>query len=138
MAYTNSMGEKYVTNWTKSLDVFAMGWLIRQICGDFFTDISKDEMVRYDEEKWKMGFPLNTTLPHETHKACLYEALDAMLHRDISKNYLQDKRKTAEWWAHYFKDQLMVDPIVCMWSIESKPLAKSHPDGPRDVMEDRW
>ncbi|KAL2644162.1 hypothetical protein R1flu_011749 [Riccia fluitans] len=87
MAYTNSEGGKYVTNFTKSTDFFAMGWLIKQICGDFFTDMSHDEIVRYDEEKWKMGFPRDRAPPHRTHRDHLQEALDAMLHRDISKNY---------------------------------------------------
>ncbi|KAL2624184.1 hypothetical protein R1flu_008429 [Riccia fluitans] len=138
MAFHNSNGEKYFTTFIQSTDLFAMGWLLKQICGNFFTDMSKDEKERYDEEKWKMGFPRNRAPPHRTHRDQLQEALDAMLHRDISRNYQRHERKTAEYWANFFKEQLMVDPTICMRPIESKPLAKHHPDGPRDLYEDKW
>ncbi|KAL2613743.1 hypothetical protein R1flu_025435 [Riccia fluitans] len=72
------------------------------------------------------------------HKDQLKEALDAMLHRDISKNYQRHEWKTAEYWANFFKDQLMVDSTICMRPIESKPRAKHHPDGPIDLYEDKW
>ncbi|KAL2621727.1 hypothetical protein R1flu_001932 [Riccia fluitans] len=50
MAFRNSNGEKYVTTFTQSTDLFAMGWLLKQICRNFFTDMSKDEKESYDEE----------------------------------------------------------------------------------------
>ncbi|KAL3698758.1 hypothetical protein R1sor_012834 [Riccia sorocarpa] len=66
-AYTGDDGKQYLTNWTKSTDVFAMGWLIREIC-----------------------------------------------------------------------DQLMVDPTICMRPIESTKRGVKHPDGPRDIKENKW
>ncbi|KAL3694655.1 hypothetical protein R1sor_008306 [Riccia sorocarpa] len=135
-AYTGEDGKQYITYWTKSTDVFAMGWLIREICGDFFIDMSREEKLEYDREKWAMGYPTTSEPPHQTHRLRLKEALDAMVYLNISS--LRDHRKTAEYWAHYFIDQLMVDPTICMRPIESTKRAAKHPDGPRDIKENKW
>ncbi|KAL3695176.1 hypothetical protein R1sor_008827 [Riccia sorocarpa] len=135
-AYTGDDGKQYITYWTKSTDVFAMGWLIREICGDFFIDMSRQEKLEYDREKWAMGYPTTSKPLHQTHRLRLKEALDAMVYLNISS--LRDHRKTAEYWAHYFIDQLMVDPTICMRPIESTKRAAKHPDGPRDIKENKW
>ncbi|KAL3675863.1 hypothetical protein R1sor_025811 [Riccia sorocarpa] len=135
-AFTGEDGKQYITYWTKSTDVFAMGWLIREICGDFFIDMSREEKLEYDREKWAMGYPTTSEPPYQTHRLRLKEALDAMVYLNISS--LRDHRKTAEYWAHYFIDQLMVDPTICMRPIESTKRAAKHPDGPRDIKENKW
>ncbi|KAL3685710.1 hypothetical protein R1sor_003732 [Riccia sorocarpa] len=135
-AFTGEDGKHYITYWTKSTDVFAMGWLIREICGDFFIDMSREEKLEYDREKWAMGFPTTSEPAHQTHRLRLKEALDAMVYLNISS--LRDHRKTAEYWAHYFIDQLMVDPTICMRPIEFTKRAAKHPDGPRDIKENKW
>ncbi|KAL3691810.1 hypothetical protein R1sor_005461 [Riccia sorocarpa] len=103
-AYTGDDGKQYITYWMKSTYVFAMGWLIREICGDFFIDMSREEKLEYDREKWAMGYPTTSEPPHQTHR----------LH------------------------QLMVDPTICMRPIESTKRAAKHPDGPRDIKENKW
>ncbi|KAL3682352.1 hypothetical protein R1sor_000374 [Riccia sorocarpa] len=103
-AYTGDDGKQYITYWMKSTDVFAMGWLIREICGDFFIDMSREEKLEYDREKWAMGYPTTSEPPHQTHR----------LH------------------------QLMVDPTICMRPIESTKRAAKHPDGPKDIKENKW
>ncbi|KAL3694230.1 hypothetical protein R1sor_007881 [Riccia sorocarpa] len=77
-AFTGEDGKQYIIYWTKSTDVFAMGWSIRQICGDFFIDMSREEKLEYDREKWAMGYPTTSEPPHQTHRLRLKEALDAM------------------------------------------------------------
>ncbi|KAL3702546.1 hypothetical protein R1sor_020568 [Riccia sorocarpa] len=119
-AFTGEYGKQYITYWTKSTDVFAMGWLIREICGDFFIDMSREEKLEYDREKWAMGYPTTSEPPHQKHRLRL------------------NHRKTAVYWAHYFIDQLMVDPTICMRPIESTKRAAKHPDGPRDIKENKW
>ncbi|KAL3682308.1 hypothetical protein R1sor_000330 [Riccia sorocarpa] len=135
-AFTGEDGKQYITYWTKSTDVFAMGWLIREICGDFFIEMSREEKLEYDREKWAMGYPTTSEPPHQTHRLRLKEALDAIVYLNISS--LRDHRKTAEYWAHYFIDQLMVDPTICMRPIESTKRAAKHPDGLRDIKENKW
>ncbi|KAL3685525.1 hypothetical protein R1sor_003547 [Riccia sorocarpa] len=108
----------------------------REICGDFFIDMSREEKLEYDQRKWAMGYPTTSEPPHQTHRLRLKEALDAMVYLNISS--LRDHRKTAEYWAHYFIDQLMVDPTICMRPIESTKRAAKHPDGPRDIKENKW
>ncbi|KAL3697669.1 hypothetical protein R1sor_011745 [Riccia sorocarpa] len=106
---------KYVTHvpfqWTQELET----WL------------TSDQFHSWtdDREKWAMGYPTTSELPHQTHRLRLKEALDAMVYLNISS--LQDHRKTAEYWAHYFIDQLMVDPTICMRPIESTKRAAKHP-----------
>ncbi|KAL3694677.1 hypothetical protein R1sor_008328 [Riccia sorocarpa] len=100
-AYTGDDGKQYITYWTKS-NVFAMGWLIREICGDFFIDMSREEKLEYDREKWAMGYPTTSEPP--------------IKHIDF----------------------LMVDPTICMRPIESTKRAAKHPDGPRDIKENKW
>ncbi|KAL3680113.1 hypothetical protein R1sor_023069 [Riccia sorocarpa] len=34
-------------------------------------------------------------------------------------------------------DQLMVNPLVCQHPLESKPRAKKHPDGPKEIGKDK-
>ncbi|KAL3675624.1 hypothetical protein R1sor_025572 [Riccia sorocarpa] len=135
-ACTGEDGKQYITYWTKSTDLFAIRWLIREICGDFFIDMSREEKLEYDREKWAMGYPTTSEPRHQTHRLRLKEALDAMVYLNISS--LRDHRKTAEYWTHYFIDQLMVDPTICMRPIESTKRAAKHPDGPRDIKENKW
>ncbi|KAL3681809.1 hypothetical protein R1sor_024765 [Riccia sorocarpa] len=94
------------------------------------------EKLEYDRDKWAMGYPTTNEPPHQTHRLRLKEALDAMVYLNISS--LRDHRKTAEYWAHYFIDQLMVDHTICMRPIESTKRAAKHPDGPRDIKENKW
>ncbi|KAL3683148.1 hypothetical protein R1sor_001170 [Riccia sorocarpa] len=83
-AFTGEDGKQYITYWTKSTDVFAMGWLIREICGDFFIHMSREEKLEYDREKWAIGYPTTSEPPHQTHQLRLKEALDAMVYLNIS------------------------------------------------------
>ncbi|KAL3681245.1 hypothetical protein R1sor_024201 [Riccia sorocarpa] len=137
-AFHGDDGKQYLTNWTKSTDVFAMGWLIREICGDFFIDMSREEKLEYDREKWNMGYPTTSEPPHQTHRLRLKDDSDAMLYRNISS--LRDHRKIAEYWTNYLKftDLLMVDPTICMRPIESKQRVAKHQEGPRDIKENKW
>ncbi|KAL3700111.1 hypothetical protein R1sor_018133 [Riccia sorocarpa] len=37
-------GVKYMTKYSEEADIFALEWLIRVLCADFFTDMTDEEM----------------------------------------------------------------------------------------------
>ncbi|KAL3681538.1 hypothetical protein R1sor_024494 [Riccia sorocarpa] len=129
----DAQGNQYVTNFTESSDVFALGWVLKEFCGDFFTQMSSRLLALYDESMFAKEFPTSsgTSLPHSFHAAKLKEALDIMTTRNIANR--PDIRRTAHYWVTFFQEQLMVDPFECQRPIEDKPRAKEHPDGPREL-----
>ncbi|KAL3698177.1 hypothetical protein R1sor_012253 [Riccia sorocarpa] len=86
-------------------------------------------------EKFAKGFPSGSSLPHVAHGMRLREALEQMTAADIANRH--DYQETARHWVTYFQDQLMVDPLVCQRPLESKPRAKKHPEGPREIGKDK-
>ncbi|KAL3675929.1 hypothetical protein R1sor_025877 [Riccia sorocarpa] len=135
MAKKDRTGRKYVTKFSQSTDIFAMGYIIQRLCGDYFSDMTPKEEAAYDQEKFAKGFPSGTSLPHVAHRMRLREALEQMTAADIANRH--DYRMTARYWVTYFQDQLMIDPLVCQRPLESKPRAKKHPDGPREIGKDK-
>ncbi|KAL3701207.1 hypothetical protein R1sor_019229 [Riccia sorocarpa] len=106
-----------------------------RLCGDYFSDMTPKDEAAYNQEKFAKGFPSGTSLPHVAHRMRLREALEQMTVADIAN--LHDYRMTARYWVTYFQDQLMIDPLVCQCPLESKPRAKKHPDGPREIGKDK-
>ncbi|KAL3698628.1 hypothetical protein R1sor_012704 [Riccia sorocarpa] len=45
----------------------------------------------------------------------------------------QSTSNSMDYWAHYFNEQLFIDPVTCARPIEYDPRAKVHPDGPQKV-----
>ncbi|KAL3700710.1 hypothetical protein R1sor_018732 [Riccia sorocarpa] len=123
MAKMDRKGQKYVTKFTHDL------------CGDYFSDMTPREQAAYDQEKFAKGFPSGSSLPHVAHGMRLREALEQMTAADIANHH--DYRETARHWVTYFQDQLIVDPLVCQRPLESKPRAKKHPEGPREIGKDK-
>ncbi|KAL3682351.1 hypothetical protein R1sor_000373 [Riccia sorocarpa] len=135
MAKKDRTGKKYVTKFSQSTDIFAMGYILQRLCGDYFSDMTPKEEAAYDQEKFAKGFPSGTSLPHVAHRMRLREALEQMTAADIANRH--DYRMTARYWVTYFQDQLMIDPLVCQRPLESKPRAKKHPDDPREIGKDK-
>ncbi|KAL3675976.1 hypothetical protein R1sor_025924 [Riccia sorocarpa] len=133
--FTHRTGKKYVTKFSQSTDIFAMGYILQRLCGDYFSDMTPKEEAAYDQEKFAKGFPSGTSLPHVAHRMRLREALEQITVADIANRH--DYRMTARYWVTYFQDQLMIDPLVCQRPLESKPRAKKHPDGPREIGKDK-
>ncbi|KAL3698093.1 hypothetical protein R1sor_012169 [Riccia sorocarpa] len=89
----------------------------------------------YDDEMFAKGFPTGASLPHAVHGLRLWEVLDRMTTVNIANRI--DHRRTAAYWATFFQEQLMVDPLVCQRPQEMKPRQKKHPDGPREIGKDK-
>ncbi|KAL3688264.1 hypothetical protein R1sor_014573 [Riccia sorocarpa] len=46
-------------------DIYAMGYILENLCGDFFSDMTPRERSAYDDEMFAKGFPTGASLPHE-------------------------------------------------------------------------
>ncbi|KAL3686791.1 hypothetical protein R1sor_013100 [Riccia sorocarpa] len=128
-------GRKYITFFSESTDIYAMGYILENLCGDFFSNMTPRERSAYDDEMFAKGFPTGASLPHVVHGQRLGEALDAMTTVNIANRI--DHRRTAAHWETYFHEQLMVDPLVCQRPPETKPRQKKHPDGPREIGKEK-
>ncbi|KAL3676265.1 hypothetical protein R1sor_026213 [Riccia sorocarpa] len=49
LAIDDEDGNKYMTKFSQESDIYALGWLIREMCGDFFTDMTDDEKHEYNQ-----------------------------------------------------------------------------------------
>ncbi|KAL3696697.1 hypothetical protein R1sor_010773 [Riccia sorocarpa] len=100
-------------------------------CPDLRGHMTPSQRSTYDDEMFAKGFPTGASLPHAVHGLRLREALDRMTTVNIANRI--DHRRTAAYWATFFQEQLMVDPLVCQRPQEMKPRQKKHPDGLREI-----
>ncbi|KAL3688751.1 hypothetical protein R1sor_015060 [Riccia sorocarpa] len=119
---------KYMTKFSQESDIYALGWLIREMCGDFFTDMTDEEKHEYNQAVNRRGLHIPNAA--EVHGRVLKEGLEKMTWKKICHPY-RNQRRTMDYWAHYFNEQLFIDPVTCARPIEYDPRAKVHPDGPR-------
>ncbi|KAL3678935.1 hypothetical protein R1sor_021891 [Riccia sorocarpa] len=100
------------------------------MCGDFFTDMTDEEKHEYNQAVNTRG--LHILNAAEVHGRVLREGLEKMTWKKICHPY-RNQRRTMDYWAHYFNEQLFIDPVTCARPIEYDPRAKVHPDGPHKV-----
>ncbi|KAL3683523.1 hypothetical protein R1sor_001545 [Riccia sorocarpa] len=123
-------GKKYMTKFSQESDIYALGWLIREMCGDFFTDMTDEEKHEYNRAVYTRGLHIpNAT---EVHGRVLREGLEKMTWKKICHSF-RNQRRTMDYWAHYFNEQLFIDHVTCARPIEYGPRAKVHPNGPQKV-----
>ncbi|KAL3691196.1 hypothetical protein R1sor_004847 [Riccia sorocarpa] len=120
----------FITKLSRESDIFALGWLIKELCGDYFTDMTDEERREYNRDARDKGLPYSDAA--DVHAQRLKEALDQMTWEKIRSPYGNECR-TMDYWAHYFSEQLFIDPETCARPIERGPRAKAHPDGPQKV-----
>ncbi|KAL3679614.1 hypothetical protein R1sor_022570 [Riccia sorocarpa] len=48
LAIADEDGNKFMTKFSQESDIYALGWLIREMCGDFFTDMTDEAKVHPD------------------------------------------------------------------------------------------
>ncbi|KAL3692389.1 hypothetical protein R1sor_006040 [Riccia sorocarpa] len=48
-------GKKYMTKFSQESDIYALRWLIREMCGDFFTDMTDEEKREYNRAVFTRG-----------------------------------------------------------------------------------
>ncbi|KAL3681459.1 hypothetical protein R1sor_024415 [Riccia sorocarpa] len=120
----------YMTKYSEESDIFALGWLIRELCGDFFTDMTNEEKREYNRSMYMRGLHIPDAA--EAHARMLKDIIDRMTWKKIAPPY-RNYRRSMDYWAHYFNEQLYIDPTTCARPIERGPRAKVHPDGPQRV-----
>ncbi|KAL3700940.1 hypothetical protein R1sor_018962 [Riccia sorocarpa] len=129
LAIDDEDGNKYMTKFSQE-DIYALGWLIREMCGDFFTDMTDEEKHEYNQAVNTRGLHIPNAA--EVHGRVLREGLEKMTWKKICHPY-RNQRRTMDYWAHYFNEQLFIDHVTCARPIEYDPRAKVHPDGPQKV-----
>ncbi|KAL3678272.1 hypothetical protein R1sor_021228 [Riccia sorocarpa] len=127
LAIDDEDGKKYMTKFSHESDIYALGWLIREMCGDFFTDMTNEEKHEYNQAVYMRGLHIPDAA--EVQGRLLREGLERMTWKKICHPY-QNQRRTMDYWAHFFHEQLFIDLITCARPIERGPRAKVHPDGP--------
>ncbi|KAL3689397.1 hypothetical protein R1sor_015706 [Riccia sorocarpa] len=130
LAIADEDGNKFMTKFSQESDIYALGWLIREMCGDFFTDMTDEEKREYNQAVYTRGLHIPNAV--EVHGRLLREGLEKMTWKKICHPF-RNQRRTMDFWAHYFHEQLFIDPVTYARSIEYGPRAKVHPDGPQKV-----
>ncbi|KAL3688619.1 hypothetical protein R1sor_014928 [Riccia sorocarpa] len=130
LAIEDEDGKKYITKFSQESDIYALGWLIREMCGDFFTDMADEEKHEYNRAVYTRDLHIPNAV--EVHGRVLREGLEKMTWKKICLPF-RNQRRTMDYWAHYFNEQLFIDPGTCARPIEYLPKAKVHPDGPQKV-----
>ncbi|KAL3690598.1 hypothetical protein R1sor_016907 [Riccia sorocarpa] len=122
--------KKYMMKFFQESDIYALGWLIREMCGDFFTDMTDEKKHEYNRAVYTRG--LHVPNAAEVHGRLLKEGLERMTWKKICHPF-HNQRRTMDYLAHYFNEQLFIDLVTCARPIEYGPRAKVHPDGPQKV-----
>ncbi|KAL3698342.1 hypothetical protein R1sor_012418 [Riccia sorocarpa] len=100
----------FITKLSPESDIFALGWLIKELCGDYFTDMTDEERREYNRDARDKGLPYSDAT--DVHAQRLKEALDQMTWEKIRSPY-GNQRRTMDFCAHYFSEQLFIDPETC-------------------------
>ncbi|KAL3677580.1 hypothetical protein R1sor_027528 [Riccia sorocarpa] len=129
-AKKDEVGNAFITKFSQESDIFAFGWLIRDLCGDYFTDMMDEEKREYNRDARMKRLPYPDAA--DVHARRLKEGLDLMTWEKICPPY-GNQRRNMDYWAHYFSEQLFIDPDTCARPIKRGPRAKVHPDGPQKV-----
>ncbi|KAL3698696.1 hypothetical protein R1sor_012772 [Riccia sorocarpa] len=110
LAIADEDGNKFMTKFSQESDIYALGWLIREMCGDFFTDMTDEEKREYNKAVYTRG--LNIPNAVEVHGRLLREGLEKMTWKKICHPF-RNQRRTMDFWAHYFNEQLFIDLVTC-------------------------
>ncbi|KAL3690631.1 hypothetical protein R1sor_004282 [Riccia sorocarpa] len=83
----------FITKLSPESDIFALGWLINELCGDYFTDMTDEEKREYNRDARDKGLPYSDAA--DVHAQRLKEALDLMRWEKIRSPYGNQRRKAV-------------------------------------------
>ncbi|KAL3692196.1 hypothetical protein R1sor_005847 [Riccia sorocarpa] len=110
---------------------YICSWMVdKRVVRGFFTDMTNEEKREYNRSMYMRGLHIPDAA--EAHARMLKDIIDRMTWKKIAPPY-RNYRRSMDYWAHYFNEQLYIDPTTCARPIERGPRAKVHPDGPQRV-----
>ncbi|KAL3681699.1 hypothetical protein R1sor_024655 [Riccia sorocarpa] len=133
LAIDDEDGKKYMTKFSQESDIYALGWLIREICGDFFTNMTDEEKREYNRAVYTRGLHIPNAA--EVHGRVLREELERMTWKKICHPF-RNQRRTMDYWAHYFNEQLFIVLSRVLGLLNMVLEQKCIPMDPRRFQED--
>ncbi|KAL3679667.1 hypothetical protein R1sor_022623 [Riccia sorocarpa] len=81
LALDDEDGKKYMTKFSQESDIYALGWLIRKMCGDFFTNMTDEEKREYNRAVYTRCLHIPNVA--KVHGRLLREGLERMTWKKI-------------------------------------------------------
>ncbi|KAL3675402.1 hypothetical protein R1sor_025350 [Riccia sorocarpa] len=103
-----------VYEYNKVTDVYALGVLTHQVCGDFFTDMTMPERIAYNKKYYALGAPKDTD-PAERNEILLKDLIQSATHHHAHM------RTSAAQCFEVLSDNMKINPMTCSRPTETSP-----------------
>ncbi|KAL3682573.1 hypothetical protein R1sor_000595 [Riccia sorocarpa] len=101
-----------VYEYNKATDVYALGVLTHQVCGDFFTDMTMPERIAYNKKYYALGAPKDTD-PVGRNEILLKDLIQSATHHHAHM------RTSAAQCFEVMSDNMKINPMICSRPIET-------------------
>ncbi|KAL3700936.1 hypothetical protein R1sor_018958 [Riccia sorocarpa] len=101
-----------VYEYNKATDVYALGVLTHQVCGDFFTDMTMPERNAYNKKYYALGAPKDTD-PAGRNEILLKDLIQSATHHHAHM------RTSAAQCFELMSDTMKINPMTCNRPIET-------------------
>ncbi|KAL3676568.1 hypothetical protein R1sor_026516 [Riccia sorocarpa] len=95
-----------VYEYNKATDVYALGVLTHQVCGDFFTDMTMPERIAYNKKYYALGAPKDTD-PAGRNAILLKDLIQSATHHHAHM------RNSAAQCFEVMSDHMKINPMTC-------------------------
>ncbi|KAL3680298.1 hypothetical protein R1sor_023254 [Riccia sorocarpa] len=95
-----------VYEYNKATDVYALGVLTHQVCGDFFTDMTMPERIAYKKKYYALGAPKDTD-PAGRNEILLKDLIKSATHHHAHM------RTSAAQGFEVMSDNMKINPMTC-------------------------
>ncbi|KAL3691561.1 hypothetical protein R1sor_005212 [Riccia sorocarpa] len=95
-----------VYEYNKATDVYALGVLTHQVCGDFFTDMTMPERIAYNKKYYALGAPKDTD-PAGRNEILLKDLIQSATHHHAHM------RTSAAQCFEVMSDNMKINPMTC-------------------------
>ncbi|KAL3693130.1 hypothetical protein R1sor_006781 [Riccia sorocarpa] len=95
-----------VYEYNKATDVYVLGVLTHQVCGDFFTDMTMPERIAYNKKYYALGAPKDTD-PAGRNEILLKDLIQSATHHHAHM------RTSAAQCFEVMSDNMKINPMTC-------------------------